>query len=61
MAILVSPTGLTFTTATAPENIMEIVVQEDLMPPDAQPIYTRQVLSSPALDQLANLSAGYAL
>lgn len=61
MARLISPTGINFGSSTMPDACAVDVEWEDIMPSDGLPVYTRQVLSSPSLDQLANLSAGYAL
>lgn len=61
MARLISPTGINLGSSTMPDSIAMVVEYEDIMPTDEPPVYTRQVLASPSLDQLANLSAGYAI
>ena len=62
MAIIRAPAGIDPGSATEPTSHGQLINQtapDGLMPPPA--ILTRPVLSAPSLDQLANLSAGYAL
>ena len=64
MADLVSyPNGLNMGSSTQPNNVMSVVLKENIAPAvdPADATYTRRVKTSPSLDQLANLSAGYAL
>jgi hypothetical protein len=61
MAVIRSPTLITPGASVEPKLASVIVLTANIMVPGNPPIYTRVVLAAPSLNQLANLSAGYAI